>query len=324
MRRLYRQEQDDPSRLGCHVAMSTRTPVSTSGLLRNNVATETQGGVPAALRPARLALACAALLGACGDDGSAGSESGGTGTQTTGMQATTSTGTSEGGDESSTGAEREGPEFDGEFVIATERVQPGDNVLVLVSSNPDGETLCIYAADENFDDVLALSIDVPPREIVIVERPVGIEVDSLQVRRGPGGVCPENANNNKLVFGPSVIVAFNNRIDVHFIPDAESAVNLEGRGHGAVINAGTQDAALCILDPEETVSDYSYFPLDLQNIHSLNDGNLSSGPMTQAFIVPGADEGCLTHTAWLGMETTEWFHSQENGVASFFVAFDGL
>lgn len=304
--------------------MSTRTPVNIPGLPLRTVAIEPPGGGGATLRTARLALACAALLGACGDDGAEGSGSSGTGEQTTGMPAATSTGSSEGGDESSTGAEREGPEFGGEFVIATERVQPGDNVLVLVSSNPDGETLCIYAADENFDDVLALSIDVPPREIVIVERPVGIEVDSLQVRRGPDGVCPENANNNKLVFGPSVIVAFNNRIDVHFIPDEESAVNLEGRGHGAVINAGTQDAALCILDPEETVSEYGYFPLDLQNIHSLNDGNLSSGPMTQTFIVPGADEGCLTHTPWLGTETTDWFHSQENGVASFFVAFDGL
>ena|GEM_PF-2198185 len=240
------------------------------------------------------------------------------------MEPTTSSTTddaSSGGD--STGTDpREGPAFAGELHIETLHYPAGDTRVVFASANPEGETLCLYAENESFDEVLEQSITVPPRSLVEEPHPLG-GAGTLRVRRATDGDCPpENPNlTGQLIREEGgLVVALNNSIQVVGSPG--ELANLRGMGHGAIANASTTRGALCVLDPD-AVSDYGTFGFDRQSTYSLNDSLVDDGPDATAFIVPGSDEGCLTHTKWLEQESTTWLHQREAGTISLFVAFDG-
>lgn len=227
------------------------------------------------------------------------------------------------GDGSSGGEERSGPPHEGQFRIETAKFAAGGTELTFVTSDPAGEVLCLYQdVAPDFNDELLLVVDVPPKQILTIEHPSGGS-DSVRVRRGSNGECPPPNGGGRLVFAGGLIVAFDGDIHTIETPTEEWAVDLAGRGHGAMVNASTTSGAFCILEPEIEEGSYAYFYFDAQDTYSLNDGFLDLTPGTETFLVPGDSENCLTHTKWLEEEADAFYFGQENGMLSYFVAFDG-
>lgn len=275
--------------------------------------------------------AVVALLAACGDDDGSSMD---TDVNTTVAPASTdtdpatttvaqTTGSVAGSSSSGDGDARSGPDYGGEFHIETAQGAAGTAELTLVTTNPDGELLCLYE-NVGLDYALRLEVDVPARQIVTIDHPTNGE-NSLNVRRANNGECPAPNNNGELVWtSGGLIVALPNRIDVYDSPSADSAIDLQGRGHGAIVNLSSTDGAFCILEPDAEEGSYAYLVFDAGDVHSLNDGFLDLIPGTDTFIVPGGDSNCLTHTKWLEAETNDFYFSQQNGRTSYFVAFDGV
>ena len=278
--------------------------------------------------PLTLALLLVPLASGCsGDDADSPAEAStatdGSGNDSNSPTTTSDDASSGEGDASSGGDERSGPPYDGQFHIETAKFPAGGIQLTFVTSNPAGELLCLYqSVAPDFNDELVMSVEVPPRQLLTMDHPSGGS-DSVRVRRGSNGECPPPNGGGRIVFEGALIAALQGDIHTIPIPTSEWAVDLEGRGHGAIVNASSTEGAFCIIEPDAEEGSYAYFFFDAQDTYSLNDGFLDLTPGTETFIVPGDSENCLMHTKWLEDETNAFYFGQENGMVSYFVAFDG-
>lgn len=287
-------------------------------------------GMRVSFPPLTLALLLGALSTGCSDDDSgspADSSTSATNASGNDSNAPTTTAADESssdeGDGSSGGDERSGPPHEGQLRIETAKFAAGGTELTFVTSDPAGEILCLYQnVAPDFDDELLLAVDVPPKQILTIDHPSGGS-DSVRVRRSSDGACPPPNGGGRLVLGGGLIVAFDSDIHTIETPTEEWAVDLAGRGHGAMVNASATGGAFCILEPDIEEGSYAYFYFDAQDTYSLNDGFLDLTPGTETFLVPGDSENCLTHTKWLEDDADAFYFGQENGMLSYFVAFDG-